>query len=167
MNIDLAKRDELPECLTTAQMNNAKAQFNPSSTANVSIKPYEIYDEDGVEQVIGEVRKTIDGVKKKKPLYKKSIIHSANFTSVSPFLNTTVDELMELSASVKNINGDFCVLKSNYIWGMQSDSFFQLYYSTLTDTLNWDGAKPQWLNGLNMVIMTSYTKTTDQWENIE
>lgn len=65
-----ATKDEIPQPLTNEQMTDIKSQFHPSNTANVNIVPYEIYDEDGVEQVVGEVRKTIDGVKKKKPLYR-------------------------------------------------------------------------------------------------
>lgn len=70
INIDLLRKDEC-EPYTNEQMANIKSQFHPSNTANVNIVPYHIYDEDGVEQVVGEVRKTIDGVKKKKPLYRK------------------------------------------------------------------------------------------------
>lgn len=70
----LATQSDIPQPLTTEQMADIKSQFHPSNTANVNIVPYEIYDEDGEEQVVGEVRKTIDGVKKKKPVYKNFIL---------------------------------------------------------------------------------------------
>ena len=156
--MNLLRKDEC-EPLTNEQMNDIKSQFHPSNTANVNIVPYEIYDEDGEEIVIGEVRKTIDGVKKCKPLYRK--IYTAENVSSWPSI------LGDVPANSSFVSGEGALL--------DSDGWIRFgnYYESSSIKIIWQitdtGKVALYLRGYTVLYAKfeyKYTKTTDTWENV-
>ena len=158
INIDLLRKDEC-EPLTAEQMNDIKSQFHPSNTANVNIVPYHIYDEDGEEIVVGEVRKTIDGVKKKKPLYSK--IYTAENVSGWPSI------LGDVPANSSFVSGEGALLDS-VGWVR-----FGNYYETVNTRFIWQitdaGKVALYLKDFTASYAKfeyKYTKTTDEWQPV-
>lgn len=144
---------------TTAQMNEIKSQFHPSNTANVNIVPYEIYDEDGTEIVVGEVRKTIDGVKKRKPVHEKTVNIYSSITS-GMILNTisSLEDVKLVQGVFRASNG----IERNI--GYNDGSQYMHVYRESNDIKTvFTGvfASSQPITKISITIQ--YTKTTDEW----
>lgn len=154
-DVDFLRRDEC-QPMTTAQMESAKAQIRPRNRANVNIVPYHIYDED--EHTVGEWRETINGVKKKKPVYEKTF-HDLPYINVSVsnverVLNWNAVRKYE-SGSIYHVNMDG-TQKANYMLGQFSNNTFVL--KELASAYN----------AGNVITATiRYTKTTDEWEEVD
>lgn len=164
---DIEEKDVLwkDECqpLEKEQMEAIKSQFHPSNTANVNVVPYEIYDEDGVEQVVGEVRKTIDGVKKRKPLYRKCVT-----------VTIVADDFSD--AIISNVDYMYC--EGITIFTSRTDDYWSNgVYSTYN--LVGEGTRYGCVNkkdngdvrlynvsrssSATITAIICYTKTTDEW----
>ena len=160
---DLLRRDEC-QPLTSTQIADIKAQTATRPKANVYIKPYEIMDLDGTEEVVGEVQKTIDGVKKKKPLYEKTIIANDIVEG---------DNVFREIANISSWNIDK-VIKMKSIWKDRKDTQIMadgFYYRPMfwqnTGTIgvriyamNTDGTK------VDGEITIDFTKSTDSWQPV-
>jgi len=153
IDVDLLRKDEC-QPLTNEQMEEIKSQFHPSGTANVNIVPYEIYDEDGVEQVVGEVRKTIDGVKKKKSVYRKIFVKN-NTSAFDPSISN-LDEI-DVQGIVKETTGN--MFHAPYANGTFT---FAVYYQHSNGTIVTTASG----NFLSIKYILKYTKTTDEWEEV-
>lgn len=161
MDIDLLRKDEC-QPLTTEQMNDIKSQFHPSNTANVNIVPYHIYDEDGEEIKVGEVRKTIDGVKKCKPVYEKVVDFGTcpNNTIKTVAHNiSNVEEWVKVRCTFNDTTGrGFEVIISN---GNVANNVITNVSSTICSVDS----------KMNITAFTAkftlrYTKTTDEWQPV-
>ena len=173
-DIDLLRRDECKP-LTTEQMADIKSQFHPSSTANVNIVPYEIYDEDGEEQIAGEVRKTIDGVKKKKPVYRKYFSFKSS-TSTGTWQRKSIGASVDVA-----IKQNFYIIrKNNYSAyaanGAAAVGDLSVKVAVVIGNEHSDNAQEK--NTISIISNNSeflgatiygtleYTKTTDSWEEV-
>lgn len=157
--VDLALKDDVPESATTSDINAIKAEFHPSNTANVNMISYHIYDTD--EHVVGEWRETINGVKKKKPIYEKSIIGEATTTnntyvsigatdSLIPDLETLVDHSISITGNgVATQYHTFCNLR------ISDDNKIQVIQNFSSSS-----------NTFAYYIVVEYTKTTDEWQPV-
>lgn len=163
MIVKLARKDEIPQEFTSEQMANIKANM-PTQTANVNIVPYEIYDYD--EVVIGEWRELVDGVKKKKPLYRKVL--SSNTAVVN---NTNVD-LSDLSFDfIQMIGGTTISSNGTYTpiqYGEDANYWFGIYFFKSNQTMNMQGGSSYLSLRANAGyrITIEYTKTTDEWQTV-
>lgn len=160
---DVLWKDEC-QPLTTEQMADIKSQFHPSNTANVNIVPYHIYDED--EHIVGEWRETIDGVKKKKPVYEKTIF--ANDISASSIV--TIDSTLTVSnCSIVDIYGTFYSPENNAYMPLPQVSRAGANYQTGISissagvSLNVGTSEPL---KQQIKVIIRYTKTTDTWEEV-
>lgn len=157
INIDLLRKDEC-QPLTNEQVESIKSQFHPSNTANVNIVPYEIYDEDGEEIVVGEVRKTIDGVKKCKPLYRKIVYHSTGTTLNTYYTICSISDLETLKATIP--------LYEEYSADNQVVAWFQLYYWRANNNIQIAISSDSGMLNKMMYTEVRYTKTTDEWQPV-
>lgn len=154
--------------LTTEQMNDIKSQFHPSNTANVNIVPYEIYDEDGVEQVVGEVRKTIDGVKKRKPLYRITAVGKSPSTagSESPIITYLSSNVVE------NITRQDVILLSNTEYILAGWQYGSSAYAVTNVYARINGNQVLMSVGVSaycncdVFATIEFTKTTDEWQPV-
>ena len=167
--VDLLRRDEC-QPLTTEQMADIKSQFHPSDTANVNIVPYHIYDEDGEEIRVGEVRKTIDGVKKSKPVYEVTI----NATSPSSINSwTNYSSILPSGADIREIKG-YCdesgsvraYLEMGATGSAENKAKWFVYNYTVSNNnfiiwISIDSLKNQ-----PMSITLQYTKDSDTWQPV-
>ena len=155
------------ECqpLTNDQMNDIKSQFHPSNTANVNIVPYHIYDED--EHVVGEWRETINGVKKCKPLYEKTIINAVTV----PSANNTVAYEMGSDYIIRDYDGYAKDSNGNPTYLLKfsgNNAPLNIYLNTpTTGGIHFlvGSGNADWI-GRKVDITLRYTKTTDTWENV-
>ena len=143
---------------TDADIEEIKAEFHPSNTANVNIVPYEIYDEDGEEIVVGEVRKTIDGVKKRKPVYKKTMINVAVNTTIL----TNVEDMLHwyyLRLYSSATSTDYVIADGSYEtnWVVVKNN---------NGTVSIPSASGSYSAGAIKVVVVKYTKTSDEWTAI-
>jgi hypothetical protein len=164
--INLATQDEIPDEFTSAEMTEIKNAIS-TETANVNIKPYEIYDED--ERVVGEWRKTIDGVKKKKPVYEKVIV--LNQAQIPNSSLVTINHTIPLDKPISVIG----MLYSNSSNGgtplprVQDNEISQLIAIDFNETnfyIKGRGADFTYTFDGGHII-ARYTKTTDEWEVVE
>jgi len=162
---NLLREDEC-QPLTTEQMNDIKSQFHPSNTANVNIVPYEIYDEDGEEIVVGEVRKTIDGVKKKKPVYEK-IIEYDNINMSGKDSYTVIDNAL-LTTKLQNLDKIIESDTTVIVRSVNNSETSNEYYINREDGTY--SVKQFWTSQGNLYydirLIIFYTKTTDTWQPI-
>ena len=153
MDIPLLRKDEC-EPLTTEQMTDIKSQFHPSNTVNVNITPYHIYDEDGVEQRVGEVRKTIDGVKKSKPVWEKT---------VTGFLSPqTADAWANLGVTISNVSQ---IISGVLLRTSDSASTTSVAFKMNGNNVQYIADSKTILPNCNVLILR-YTKTTDTWQPV-
>jgi hypothetical protein len=148
---------------TDADIEEIKAEFHPSNTANVNIVPYEIYDEDGTEIVVGEVRKTIDGVKKKKPLYR----------SVITITTLSADGVREYNYSDYGITNIEYIYMDNLVAHTSIGDVTLNYYYTASDRCSYYSADSNtklhidnhgtWTHSIPATYVLEYTKTSDEW----
>ena len=139
-----------------SDIEEIKSQFHPSNTANVNIVPYEIYDEDGEEIKVGEVRKTINGVKKKKPIYRSFMSittlipkETTNFPNQSILNNLNIEHIREVNV---------VAYKSN------RDAYAIVIFTIESGVWKWRGMESF---GEGIVDITlEYTKTSDEWQPV-
>lgn len=162
---DLLRRDEC-QPLTSEQIADIKAQTATRQKANVYIKPYEIMDLDGTEQVVGEVQKTIDGVKKKKPLYGKTFFWGTN--RAIPDQTWTTNILGVSGIDIKYSCTYIRLQIQSEIQYLLCEGYYRSAseYITLTSTGNDLNVLPH--IGAGTVYLYScyikYTKDSDSWE---
>ena len=168
VDIDLAVKDELPQTFTTQDVEDIKSAIDVPR-ANVYVKPYEIYDEDGVEQVVGEVRKTIDGVKKKKPLYRKRLdtsFTSSSYSNIAASLDFSTFNIER----IRSIDGMVYSLSYHQEFAIEhispspnlSDRVTVIYTEdSKLLTINAGGWGP-----CDAFVIIEYTKTTDEWQEV-
>lgn len=152
------------EPLTNEQMAEIKSQFHPSNTANVNIVPYHIYDAD--EHIVGEWRETIDGVKKCKPVYEKTIF--ANNISASGIF--TIDSTLTTSnCSIVDIYGTFYSPENNVYMLLPQVSRTGANYQTGI-TISSTGVSLAVGTGeplkQQIKVIICYTKTSDEWQPV-
>ena len=165
MNIDLAKKDEIPQQFTSAEMTEIKNAIS-QETANVNIKPYHTYSPN--EQVVGEWReyRTVEGqqVLMEKPVYEKTITgttpSSTGEISVTGFSNVDtmyVDKFIVSNQAGYTVNGGFWEGGVAYIFSdiKASNNDVKLYFALSSHF----ASQP-------FKCVVQYTKTTDQWETV-
>lgn len=169
IDIDLLRKDEC-QPYTDEQITDIKSQFHPSNTANVNIVPYHIYDED--EHVVGEWRETIDGVKKKKPVYERMMYKSQANSPTSGTSTETDGGLVSNdmdndrafiafsraqdsagASIILQIETSFDPSTKRYVKTLLRDKHFYIGNST-GRAIN------------NIYAFVRYTKTTDEWEPV-
>lgn len=153
---------------SASDIEEIKAEFHPTNTANVNIVPYEIYDEDGAEIVVGEVRKTIDGVKKKKPVYEKQMTlkFPSNITDRTyKYVEYDISELnIERYIYSHGVSSNNVDVPNAWDFG-EGMLFTRLYCSTDGTILSLQTNRAS-LSALDCKVTIRYTKTTDQWTAI-
>lgn len=158
MDLDMARRDEIPQQFTSEQVTTIKNAVK-GRRGNVNITPYHIYDND--EHKVGEWRETIDGVKKCKPVYERTI------TGVSPSSTAWINTNLSNVEKVSNINGILAESNTQYTsipTGHPVATTYECYLSfdTTTNKIYFGGGS-KYLNR-KYIITIQYTKTTDSWE---
>ena len=155
MDIDLLRRDECPQQFTSEQVTAIKNAVK-GRRGNVNITPYHIYDYD--EHKVGEWRETIDGVKKCKPVYERTVydvtLASKGNTTVYSFDNAIVDKLIKINISTSTFNSNNrneCGL-SDMFEARCSNNQNIVVENIVTGV--WGGC----------TVVFQYTKTTDEWE---
>ena len=151
VNIDLLRRNEC-QPLTQEQIEDIKSQFHPADTANVNIVPYHIYDTD--EHVVGEWRQTVDGVKKKKPVYERTITGLNVAMSISDW----TDNIYSLGDTVNRILECRLFTNDNGILSYPLEA--RVLNHKLSVQFRAGGSRT-----LNSFIIR-YIKTSDTWENV-
>lgn len=158
-SIDLARRDEIPQEYDNEQVEDIKQAIN-TPRANVNIVPYHIYDTD--EHTVGEWRETIDGVKKKKPVYEKTVNIYSSITS-GMILNT-ISSLED----VKLVQGVFRASNGleRSIGYNDGSQYMHVYRDSNDIKTVFTGvfASSQPITKISITIQ--YTKTTDEWEEV-
>jgi len=168
--VNLALKDDVPELATTSDINAIKERFHPSNTANVNIVPYEIYDED--EHVVGEWRETIDGVKKKKPVYEKRLVYNTPTTGSTSITVGTVentDTRFIHDGFYINNNGDFATVGASLDLTAVGRNTSETTYASYT-AFNPNGEIKVYFGSTTAssktIVIVRYTKTTDQWQPV-
>jgi hypothetical protein len=161
-----ATKDEIPQPYTDEQMTDIKSQFHPSNTANVNIVPYHIYDED--EHVVGEWRETINGVKKKKTVYERTINTTTSATTgndkeISIGDGVSVDKYIEIKGLFEQT---VAPNKYTYPFFMTDNSltgYVKIYANNNNIVIR--VTQQAWLN-MPISITAQYTKTSDEWQPV-
>lgn len=150
---------EFGEKASAEDVAAAKAAFQPVSYGNVRL--WEIYDEDGAEIEVGEVRKTIDGVKKKKPVYKKEFVGGTLSTGTTVI--ATLDNVEKIIESRHCINNKQNQLFPEY---SLSNNTVAVFLDGTSVKINlgtaWTGNDA--IQSYN--VTWKYTKTTDEWQPV-
>jgi hypothetical protein len=149
LKIKTALKDELPQTFTTQDVEDIKSAIDVPR-ANVYVKPYHIYDED--EHIVGEWRQTIDGVKKKKPVYERTVTglsiklnwnaQYATFASTN-ILIPSVDKILSAIAILADGESPIVVRQTSNTWELC-------------------GIDDNTIKGL----VIRYTKTSDSWQEV-
>lgn len=162
LDLELARKDELPQDLTPSQMENIKSQFHPSSTANVKIIPYHIYDED--EHIVGEWRQMVDGIKKKKPVYERTMTYDVSSTHSD---NYTINYDTPISGFEKLVAVNGIVYRGSENGYIEINSYESSGYYFLVKGISGSSftIKNQGYSGV-LDITIRYTKTSDTWEEV-
>ena len=153
---DLLWKDEC-QPLTQEQMTEIKSQFHPSNTANVNIVPYHIYDED--EHIVGEWRETIDGVKKKKSVYQKTIKMTFNTTNMYQFSSDCIVTKI-VGTMIWNNNTSSLSLNAAF---SASDMVGITINSNIVKGIS---TNPSAYLGMTIYGTFEYIKSTDEWQPV-
>lgn len=165
MTKDVLWKDEC-QPLTTEQMNGIKSQFHPSNTANVNIVPYHIYDTD--EHIVGEWRETINGVKKKKPVYERTIntttsTATTNDKEVSIGDGVSVDKYIEIKGVFEQIISSDKYTYPYFMTDNSLEGYVKIYARNNSVVIR--VTQQAWLN-TPISITVRFTKTTDEWQPV-
>ena len=164
VDIDLALKDELPQTFTTQDVEDIKSAIDVPR-ANVNIVPYEVYDYDEVK--VGEWRELVDGVKKKKPLYRK-VIENVNITL---YQNRGWQHIGDTSAlNIEKIFFTGIIITSEHnqipiVYYDGTGSYVTVTYGVSTN--NFHIVTGGWGNlSASINIIFEYTKTSDSWQEV-
>ena len=124
------------------------------------------------EHVVGEWRKTIDGVLKYKPIYKKTLeklqFNATGFTEI-PHNISNFDKVIDLSGHVQRLTGYQFPLPCLHTaaepqWGIGCNGVTDTIISFNVGT----GNTGQYaLDPNSLYITLYYIKTTDQWQTVQ